>query len=53
LPQIPHGSEFVFRNGLALAHVPENFPFFFNITFTEIAIIDKESKANVTTNNIY
>ncbi|MFL2639254.1 MAG: hypothetical protein ACJ0OB_03380 [Flavobacteriaceae bacterium] len=53
LPQIPQGSLFSFcKKGLALAHVPENLPFFLIITFIEIAAIAIESKSKVTINKI-
>ena len=50
-PHIPHGSEFLLKKGLALAHVPENLPFFFKITLIEMAMIDSDNKIRVTTNN--
>ena len=51
-PHIPHGSEFLVKKGLALAQVPENFPFFLKITLIDIAMIDIDNKVRVTKNNI-
>ena len=47
-----HLTEFLVKKGLALAQVPENFPFFLKITFIDIAMIDIDNKIRVTKNNI-
>jgi len=52
LPQIPQGSLSLFKNGLALAHVPANFPSFFTMILIAIPANAIPTKIKVIIYNI-